>query len=105
MYGKEGFAGRGQDVHHWLFEKGGKSGDGFSWWAKNQMFNLKPMNAMKFKGVTYEGAVIHQAMHGNSTILKLNSAEKVYMRIMTTPTWFKAGVGSAPGHINGLLND
>ena len=28
FYGKNGFADKGQDVHHWLFEKGGKSGSG-----------------------------------------------------------------------------
>ncbi|MEW4923109.1 RHS repeat-associated core domain-containing protein [Algibacter sp. 2305UL17-15] len=43
FYGEKGFAKKGQDVHHWLFEKGASSGSGSWWKAKNQMWNLKPM--------------------------------------------------------------
>lgn len=87
FYANKGFAKKGQDVHHWLFEKSGNTGSGFSWWAKNQMWNLKPMK-------TYNGVIVHKAIHGNSSILQVGTLGKAYLRAASSPTWFKATLGS-----------
>ena len=85
--GEYGFAKPGQDVHHWLIEKGSSSGSGLYWKFINQMWNLKPMKDMTINGIRYNGTVIHQAMHGNSKLLKLSNTEIFLMRLYQTPNW------------------
>ncbi|MBX2963967.1 MAG: hypothetical protein KF687_15755 [Cyclobacteriaceae bacterium] len=59
--GTNGFAERGQHVHHWAWARNGaKSGNDLSWWAKNQMWNLKPIP--KIEGMTYD--MVHKAIEG-----------------------------------------
>lgn len=86
-YGKSGFAKPYQDVHHWGVERNSTFGKTVPGSIKNQMFNLLPMEGATIRGSFYEGATIHQALHGNSAILKLNTAEKVWYG---TPSWLKA---------------
>ena len=69
------------------------------------MWNLKPMNSMTINGIKYEGAVIHQAMHGNSRILVLNGFQRSYLRLVTTPSWFKLGATSRFGHSSNLIRN
>ncbi|NQZ78476.1 MAG: hypothetical protein HRT61_20550 [Ekhidna sp.] len=81
-YGKTGFAKSGQQLHHWAWARNGAvKGQGFSWWAKNQMWNLKPMlNQAQHTGVHHHFGPLKTFWFG-------------------TPTWFKAGTISGGGRI------
>lgn len=95
FYGKEGFADAGQHLHHWAWARdGAKSGSGFGWWAKNQMWNLKAVP--KLEGMTYD--MVHKAIEGKAFNWPL------YKRIFYgTPTWFKTAPGTIGGRvINGM---
>ncbi|MFM8911721.1 MAG: RHS repeat-associated core domain-containing protein [Flammeovirgaceae bacterium] len=82
--GRTGYAEAGQQVHHWaLFRNGAKSGEGFAWWAKSQMWNLMPMKSQVF----------HQSIHGIGP-QPFNLAERAWYG---TPTWFKASLFSIGG--------
>lgn len=84
FYGKEGFAEAGQQLHHWAWARNGAiKGEGFKWWAKNQMWNLVPM----------ESQAMHTAVHG----LGPNAFGPIGRFWFGTPTWFKAGIGSLGG--------
>ena len=44
FYGDQSFAIPKQELHHWLWKRNGaKSGSGFAWKMKNQMWNLNPI--------------------------------------------------------------
>jgi RHS repeat-associated protein len=86
FYGKKGFAQAGQQLHHWAWARNGASkGEGFAWWAKNQMWNLMPMESQAF----------HTAVHGLGPNA-FNGLERLYYG---TPLWFKAGLLGTGGDV------
>lgn len=85
-YGKTGFAAPNQQLHHWAWARNGaKSGEGAGWWAKNQMWNLMPM----------ESQAMHTAVHGWGR----NAYGPVGQFWYGTPTWFKASIVSGGGRL------
>lgn len=85
-YGKTGFAAPNQQLHHWAWARNGaKSGEGAGWWAKNQMWNLMPM----------ESQAMHSAVHGWGR----NAYGPVGQFWYGTPTWFKASIVSGGGRL------
>ena len=86
FYGKEGFAEAGQQLHHWAWARNGAiKGEGVAWWAKNQMWNLMPM----------ESQAIHTAVHGMGPNA-FNGLERLYYG---TPQWFKSGLFGTGGDV------
>jgi RHS repeat-associated protein len=84
--GKTGFAESLEQVHHVFWRRNGaKSGEGFAWWAKNQMWNLMPMSG-----------TLHTSVHGWGR----NAFGPIGQFWFGTPSWFKAGVISTTGHAN-----
>lgn len=92
FYGNAGYAEFGQPLHHWLFEReGAKFGSGFSWWGKNQMFNLVPVPALK--NMSYD--MVHKLIEGKTVNgIKWSFGQRFYYG---TPTWFKAAPISIGG--------
>ena len=90
--GKEKCADHYQHLHHWWLEcDGAKSGSGFNWWAKNQMWNLKPMPDPQ----------IHSLLHGGSR----NPSGMLKSFWYGTPHWFKTGTFSTSGHIYDITSN
>lgn len=86
----EPFAKSGQEVHHWFWKRNGqKSGTEFNWWAKNQMWNLIPLDAP-----------IHTSVHGWG----VNAFGPINKFWYGTPNWFKAGTFSTAGHSIDIIN-
>lgn len=86
--GKEGFAEVGQQVHHWAWRRNGAvSGEGFSWWAKNQMWNLK----------TFANQAEHTIYGHGKNFLGQPGASIFGQLWYGTPAWPKLFVGSYGG--------
>jgi RHS repeat-associated protein len=96
FYGREGLAEAGEQLHHWAWQRNGaKSGSGFSWWLKNQPWNLMPMKESRLFG--YTGNEIHTLIHGGSIrrgtiIWKGDLLGEALRATYGTPLWFKTTV-------------
>lgn len=72
--GRTGFANPGQHVHHIYLHRNQGIGKYFSNAIKNQPWNLKAING--FGG--FSSARVHGAIHGKSTLLNFNLAQRAY---------------------------
>ncbi len=85
---KQGFADKGQVVHHAFFERNRGLGQQLPDWFKNQPWNLKNMPS----------AQVHDRMnHAAWGLPQLNIFQQYHYGL---PTWFKAGKVSLFGHVD-----
>jgi hypothetical protein len=98
FYGKQRFAKPNQHLHHWLWQRNGATkGYGFKWWAKNQMWNLKPVP--KIEGMSFDA--VHKAIEGKG----LSNWTIIQRMYYGTPSWPWTFSISAGGRITGEIND
>ena len=98
LYGKQGFAEPNQHLHHWLWKRNGaSSGEGFDWWAKNQMWNLKPVP--KVQGMSYDA--VHKAIEGKG----LSDWSMMRRLYYGTPSWPWSFSVSSGGRLIDINNE